>query len=200
MAACGCSRSGTPARQVDRPGDRQVDRHGGIRVGQQVEERALRRGPRRRRLGQGEGGSDPRRVPGGGLRGRPRPLDRGVAPSLACPRGVGTLSGGSGHEVPHGAQLTRPDPETADERYPARYPARCSASSGRGSEPLGAPLNRQSRHVIDGSEQRVRMGQALLDEFDRGRSGRVRRGWHVGRDRLVTVDAPPLIPHVPPVR
>jgi hypothetical protein len=30
------------------------------------------------------------------------------APSLACPRGVGILSGGSGHEVPPGAQLTRP--------------------------------------------------------------------------------------------
>ena len=56
-------------------------------------------------------------------------------------------------------------------RYPARYPARCSASSGRGSEPLGTTLNRPSPHVIDASEQRVRMAQALLHEFDRRRSG-----------------------------
>jgi hypothetical protein len=47
-------------------------------------------------------------------------LTRGVAPSLACPRGAGDLVERPRPEVPHGAQLARPDLDAGDDRYPAR--------------------------------------------------------------------------------
>ncbi len=70
-----------------------------------------------------------------------RRAQQGVAPSLACPRGAGVLSGGSGHECPRGATYA-PRESVKRCRQPARQVARWAVGNGQGRGPFDAVLAR----------------------------------------------------------